>query len=744
MAWFAGSRTPTEAIPPAEAASQAGLRRAAGVEARNRLITVLAVESALAIVTALAIRRLRDFPYPLAWRAAFAGALSMLPQTGVAAIKVWSFLSVGIAVAAGLLIRVEPELGLGDAILGGAAVLWVGAYVLGQALGPIGLFRAPTIWIVIALGAIWLWRYPPRLRFTPLDSGQKLALLAFGMLAISMIPLQLASPVVPFMDVLSYPASAQRILTFGVYLPFDNDPYGQWGPYAQTPALELLYAAVAMGSHSRLAVLAESAMMVPMAALIIFGVYRLGKTLFDPAAGGMAALLLFFTCLFRRAQGMRGTAVDFALVGIGLAFFLDTRRSRLRMALGAVILGTAVASHAIIGGLAMIVAGAGLLFWLAEADYARFAIGVRCLAGATLVAIPEIAIGMAVEPRYPILPLCQIAGIALIATGASRLAAHPSRDTRSLVWLNWTIVLALFAAIIYRHATVPGSIYEQVAGHLPMLVMFAFGGMAALLSIWWREPATMRYGGVAAFALMLAIASEYLGEFLNRIAASPSSQMMVWDIGIKAWDYWSPYFLLFPAGLLFALLYERWSKPATMFALLTILIYPWHQGQNADYDSDQHAVTEQWAFNLATAARGYWVGSADPRWTFGPAERELLHVLNQEIAAGRITTATHILHIAESTSPWIFAHFSVFNGVNEDPIEFKPPSSTLWQAGSRVREIGELDRALAEKPPYILEQVRSPSERVSIPNDYEAIFNRDGLELYRRRAPKAPAPAKTP
>src|SRR5208337_3715238 len=177
--------------------------------------------------------------------------------------------------------------------------------------GPIGLFRAPTIWIPLALGALWLWRHPPRLCFTPLDSGQRLALLAFGLLAVSMLPMQLASPVAPFMDVLSYPASAQRILTFGVYLPFDNDPYGQWGPYAQTPALELFYAAVALGSHSKLAVLAESAMMVPMAALIIFGVYRLGRTLFDPTAGGMAALLLFFTCLFRRAQGMRGTAVDF-------------------------------------------------------------------------------------------------------------------------------------------------------------------------------------------------------------------------------------------------------------------------------------------------------------------------------------------------------------------------------------------------------------------------------------------------
>ncbi len=738
MAWFTGSRTPTEAAP------SAGLSSPDSVKARDQRLAFLAVEIGVAIITALAIHRLRDFPYPLNWRAAFAGVLSVLPQTGWAAIKVWSFLGIGTAVVAGLLLRVDPELGLGDAILGGATGLWVSAYVLGQALGPIGLFRAPTLWIPLALGALWLWRHPPRLRFTPLDSGQKLAILAFGLLAVSMLPLQLASPVVPFMDVLSYPASAQRVMTFGVYLPFDNDPYGQWGPYAQTPALELFYAAVGLGSHAKLAVLAESAMMVPMAALIIFGVYRLGRTLFDPTAGGMAALLLFFTCLFRRAQGMRGTAVDFALVGIGLAFFIDARRSRLRMALGALMLGTAVASHAIIGGLAMIVAGAGLLFWLAEGDGKRFAIGLLCLIGATLVAIPEFAIGMAIQPRYPILTLSQLAGIALILAAASKLPSRPPKQPRSLVWLNWTLVGLLFAGIIYRHATVSGSIYEQVAGHLPMLVLFAFGGMVALLHVWRHEPGTMRYGGLAAFALMLAIASEYLGEFLNRIAASPSFQMMVWDIGIKSWDYWSPYFLLFPAGLLFALLYERWSKPATIFALLTILIYPWHQGQNTDYDSDQHSITEQWAFNLATAARGYWATSPDPRWTFGPAEFALLDAMNKEIAAGRITPATHVLHIAESTSPWKFAHFSVFNGVNEDPIEFTTPSSTLWQAGSRVREIGALAKALAEKPPYILEQAKSPEQRVEIPNSYEEIFNRDGLELFRRRDLDAHMPAKGP
>ncbi|HEY6394552.1 MAG TPA: hypothetical protein VIX12_03975, partial [Candidatus Binataceae bacterium] len=227
------------------------------------------VALALLVITALAIHRLRDFPYPLSLIEAFRGAAEVFPATAWAALKVWFFLYLSIATLAGLLIRAAPEIGLFDAILAGAGSLWVIAFVLGNLLGPPGLFSTPVIWALLASGILWLWRNPPPIRLHRPSSGQTLAALAVGLLAVSMLPMQLASPVVPFMDVLSYPSSVQRILTFHVYLPFDNDPYGCWGPYAQTPALELLYATIALGSHTSLAVLAQSATMVPMAALMI-------------------------------------------------------------------------------------------------------------------------------------------------------------------------------------------------------------------------------------------------------------------------------------------------------------------------------------------------------------------------------------------------------------------------------------------------------------------------------------------
>ncbi len=120
-------------------------------------------------------------------------------------------------------------------------------YFLGVLLGPIGLFNTASLWSLLALGTVWLWYNPPRIRRSPLTTGQKLALLAAGLLAVSMLPLQLASPVAPFMDVLAVPSAAQRVITFGVYLPFDNDPYGIWVPAAQSLGLELFLAMLGLG-----------------------------------------------------------------------------------------------------------------------------------------------------------------------------------------------------------------------------------------------------------------------------------------------------------------------------------------------------------------------------------------------------------------------------------------------------------------------------------------------------------------
>src|SRR5207253_1173295 len=114
-----------------------------------------------------------------------------------------------------------------DAALAGAVGLWVFAYVGGNLLGPIGLFRASMVWSILAAMGVAVWTVGrPRVHLRAPGLGLRLAILAVAIAALGIIPLQLGSPVPPHLDVLATPASAQRIVTFGHYWPFDNDPYG--------------------------------------------------------------------------------------------------------------------------------------------------------------------------------------------------------------------------------------------------------------------------------------------------------------------------------------------------------------------------------------------------------------------------------------------------------------------------------------------------------------------------------------
>lgn len=696
----------------------------------------LAVWVGLAVVTALAVWRLRDFPYYISWITAWRGMAGVLPATLWATVRIWIFWAWSAAVIAGLLLRIDPEIELWDAILAGAASLWPVGYFLGEILGPLGLFNTPTLWSLLALGTVWLWMHPPKIRRAPMTSGQKLALLALGLLAISMIPLQLASPVAPFMDVLATPSAAQRVITFPVFRPFDNDPYGIWVPAAQTPGLELFLAMLGIGAdlHRGAGALAQSQSMLPICALMIFGAWRLGKTLLNDTAGGMAALFMFWTCLFRRAQGVRGSVIDLALVGVGLAFFLDPAHRRTLIALGAMMLGTSVASHSLMGGFGMIVAGAGVVFWLFESDYRRFATGVVSLAGATLIAMPYIAVFMAHHVPYLAMAGAIVLGIALCVGASYQLPPMSPVGAPGRMSIVSAIVIALFLFAALMRQSVQRGLLNTVSVNLPLLMVFGFAGLIAAVAYLWRgDQPPIPYAGLIAIALALGL----VGEYVDIIAHMPEHQSSLmgglWDVAPKLVDYWCPFFLLFPAGFVFALAYDRWSGPAAFFALMTLLIYPWYQVPNpVDYDSASHSIPEQWGFNLYTATVGYWNGQEDRHWTFGPEDWALVDVLDKEVAAGRITAATHILHLAQDTSSWSLVQFPVFTGINDDPIEVVHSPGNLFQQGSRVRGMDEIGAALAQQPPYILEQVPPPQSLSDPPTGYDKILSGGYLRLYRR------------
>jgi len=685
------------------------------------------------VLVAASLRFLHEPYYGYIWELPVSGWAATLPITVSAAVGVWIFWGFAATVIAGLILHANPKTGLFDAIFAGVAGAWIFAYVAGNLLGPLGLFRGWTIWLVMLVAAAALMRNARRPAFHRPSAGLQLALLACALIAIGVLPMQLGSPVPPYMDVLNNPASAQRIVTFHRYLPWDNDPYGHWGPGIQTPGLELFYAMLAMGSATPLAVLAEMAAALPMMCLIALATWRLGRALVGDSAGGFAALLLFATTIFMRGVQMRGTALAFVLVAGGLGFFLDRERRPMRTALGALMLGSAFASHAIDAALGFAVAYVAVVIELLDGDVMNPVREALCLGGALLIAVPEFAVALTVRVPYPILPACQIAGIAVIWLAARGVTPRLPSGAAA----RWT-QRGVLAATLVIFALYPSGITSSVHGYFPILTAFCMAGLV-LAAVDYQHS-----GGiwVAAMALALADAMQYVVAAGLRAFPSPQAQFGLNDIVFKLQEYWSPYFLVFPAAIIFdwAYRYEwsyrRWSRPLIVAALLAFLVFPWSEHPERDLNYNEHPLADQWAVNWQTAKSGWWLNSPDHRWLQSPDEFALIEKLRGEIAAGRITPATHVIHVAPESVIWKDELlYSLYTGIDDDLYVTRPDGDPDAgpSAGSRMHPIARLPDALAAKPPYLVIYRDAPASLKLPPPGYEEIFRQGEIRLFRRQ-----------
>lgn len=714
--------------------------RRASVLARS-LAPSVAAALFLFVVTLISIRRVGGFPGTAGVEALLRGIGKVIGETGWAAIKVWSFLALTVGISAGLLLQIDPELDLSDAILGGAGCFWFICYGLGLLLGPIGLLRPITIWILIAAGGVWLWRSPPRYSPSSLTTGQTLALLAIALVAVGMLPLQLGSPVPPIEDALCYVASSQRIVTFQQYLPFDNDPYGATPRFVQMPAIELLVAVIAIATRCKLAALAQSASMLPMTALIIFATWRLGKALIGDLAGGFSALLLFLTVIFRETTGLRGSAVDFALVALALAFIFDRKRSRMLVAIGAVVAGTAIATHTLDGALALAVIGGGSLLWIADGESRRFATAAVCMAGALLIAGPDLAIGSGYRFPLPTLPIMVVAGAAIIVFAATRLSWSEVAERRTNPWIGRALLMVLIAAMCVTYVVLHHSLIAQLLGERPVLVTLAVVGLISMAAGAGIE--SNRDGArLIAIALLIGVIGHYAGGLAWGSGNSLFSHQMGWEFALKIFHYWIPYFMVFPAAAPFVLLYRYMSPSLAIASLLGVIIYPFGKATTLTRLEYERSALENWALDFHSATKGsYWQQADNSRWVSGRAGRDLDAFLIAEKEAGRITPSTHVLQITLSMSNRSrFDRFAVFTGINSDPLVLKiQPQDVLNFIGSRVRQMNRLRQVIEQNPPYVLLDVparfqkRNPWARDPARRRYDEVFDEGDLVLFRRK-----------
>lgn len=703
-----------------------------------RIAGAVALAGLVAALMALAAMRTRGTPYPLALGPAVAGAAETAGTTAPAALKVWLVLALAIGAVAAWLRRRAPSLRVPEAALGAVVVLWTASYLALLALGPTGLYRAWVLRVLLAVALLLLVR-AGRGRRTPAparpQAGAGVAGLAFALALGPLVLMQLGSPVSPFMDVLPYVASTQKIVTFQFYDPFANDAAGHWAPTRQVLGCDAPFSLLALVAGTR-AELAISALIVPAAALQLTALYLLGRAVHGPLAGGMAALFLLQTFVWRRTPDLRGTALAFALVAGGLAFLLAARRDRAtRTVLGGLALASAVVVNPLIGGVGMQVASVAVaLAWL---DGVRpFWPAVVALAGASLLALPQVAIGLAAQVPVWTLPLAGVAGLAVLALAARLAAGARAARARRTAAARLLALLAVVLAVFYVHAGRSSEFFpDGWLGYAP-LVLLAAPGVAVLASNVLWTPARWPAAAVPAVALLVGIIDHTVASPL-RFHGTLEGRSLASEVVTKMTFYWWPYWLALLAGVAFARLPRRRATAPAVALALAVVLYPFHSPDHAvEFDTRQLSLAETWGHHLAHAAKGYHGGRPDRRWVLDDDWQALRDFFLDEIAAGRVDYRTHVLQVAPASYT---VELALGTGISVDLVTPQHDPDSIWTVGGRIRGMEALAERMAARPPYVLLTWTAPD---TVPGlaDYERVFERprQGLVLYRSR-PRAPA-----
>src|ERR1700693_2735507 len=208
-------------------------RPATSEDRDRRILELLSLVAVAAIL--VGIRMLDGTILASSWSGALRGVVSQLPVTVPAGLVTAGAAAVQLAAGTVLMrvLRGSPYQSLADAVLAGmvgAVAIGLGSLVL---LGGLGWFRQPLLLAVqaVVIGMGWYARpllgSRPRLAIGPLSGATVLVAFAWS----GAILMQLASPVVPFLDVLpNHVAPAEHLRTFGDFATLTIAPSPIYGP----------------------------------------------------------------------------------------------------------------------------------------------------------------------------------------------------------------------------------------------------------------------------------------------------------------------------------------------------------------------------------------------------------------------------------------------------------------------------------------------------------------------------------
>ena len=119
------------------------------------------------------------------------------------------------------------------------------------------------------------------------------------------------------------------------------------------------------------------------------------------------------------------------------------------------------------------------------------------------------------------------------------------------------------------------------------------------------------------------------------------------------------------------------------------------------YYLGERRVAETVSLQLRLAASGYWTGYPDTRRLLVPDQWAIVDAVRAEIAAGRLTAADEVLHVARSFQQWAAVPLGVFVGVIETDIT-PDAEVSIHTVGGRLYPLAELDARLAGPARYLL------------------------------------------
>lgn len=654
------------------------------------------------------------------------GIVSQLGTTLPAAVAV--FLATAMNVGAGAvlvrIIRWSPFGSVAELALSGLVAAIVLDAVLLFAVGPFGLFRPLTLAIVnlaILSAGVFVrpWLVPGERR---LPSFGPLGWLLIAIVWSAPVLLQLASPVVPFLDVLpNHVAPVEHLRTYGTWETLAVSPSPIYGP----SRLFIGYVAL-LGTLSTLtalpAALAVSAFALPLSILIALGAAHLAQTLAGPAdgpttstgrtaassAGYWALLTVPLTFTFLRLPDARATVLVFAPVAIALAIVVSRGAwgGRSRAVVLAAALAAAVLVHPLAGAFA--VATVGLIGLLSPE---RFRLAVAGVIGAAIGALPQavIMVGIAM-PAWAALPALPAGFLvaAWLSGPAERDPATAGRPRALARDFGWPLIIL---AILLVSTGVVGA--AAVATSVPHAIVLAKGAALTTLLDW----GVLAVAAVVGFLLVRSLDGvRVLGAAILVGAAAlgvgealPGDSLLIQSIHFevpKSAGYWLPWFAAIAGGMGLAAVWDRHGWPRRLrvglvLAFVLVATIDPRPDQIEEVGIEQHRYADSLAIALHRAETGYWVGYPDSRTILDEPRRELLAAVQTEQASGRIGPSTALLHVAPSFQQWDATPLGVFAGVMETDAT-KDPEHSVHTVGGRLEDVNDLPSLLHQGFLYVV------------------------------------------